>query len=299
MKILSSYYLDFEDNTTLNEQLNCLSQNSLQYLVLRSIGSKQLFSFVSKEIEEFSSQIKKSKAKIAYYDLTLEEYNINDTIKENTIFPLFVKTLDYLKILNIDCLAFNIPLFNDVVKEKELLTTVLNKYYAEAKKRGVTLVIKPNSNHESGVYAYVLKEIVKKGYILYNPLFYYLKKESSISSYRVLREYIKIVVLDDINANSKPSLLGYGEACIRDLFKRLNRDDYQSIVAVDKSMYSHLKKIVPASNKPKKGILKIFSKKPSKEYELIKKRISSNSNKVITYNDILEFYKKIIEIMSR
>lgn len=232
MKIVG--FCDFTSKDFL-EQLNTANDLKINNLFLRYFNEKLVYELEDKDIKDVNSLLKSNKKDIAIIDPLIESYDLYDVDAYEKTIEQYKQTFLVLNKLKVNKVFLRLPKVNDILAEFETVESQLTPLLDLAKKQKISLVIYPQ-DEKTNALVYILKKYRKKDLtILFDPVKIVKNGESPIVAYRLLKEYFNFLVAGDLDKKNNPELLGYGRVKIIDLFKRLNRDDYQGDIVLDEN----------------------------------------------------------------
>lgn len=299
MKPIITGFLDFNQTSSFDDQINLANKHQLDYICLRTYNNKPLIEISEKDIKDMLIQLKSAKMKIAAIDTGIKSYDIHHQQSHDKAleeFTYLVKVADKLKV---NSLFYELPLFTDVLEEYQLIESRLLPFLDIALKYGKKIILTPNHQYKANTYAYLIKKLKTNVLsVAFNPVLIMLNNESTTTSYRLLKGSIGAFIANDADHQNIPKLLGYGKTEVIVLFKKLIRDGYQGMIMIDNSFHEAL---FQESTKKQGFFSKLFSnddKKRKKEMDELSKKIFPNEEtKNVTYDDILENQIKVLNII--
>ncbi len=267
-----------QTNLTVSEQFNLLEEINHKNISLRN---------VSEEINDIKELIKNRPIKVINYDSNIKSYDLyNDEVHEQNLhlFEIEVQKAKELKAIHI---LFEIPKVKDIITECEFLENKVRDYIDVAKKYKIELVIKPTIGIKSNAYVYLLKQFKKTEIgIIYDTIHLYKNDESLLTSYRIIKPYIKVLRVADIRKNI-PVLIGYGELKLLEIFKSFLRDKYNGVVELDTNLLELIDKTEKVN----------FFKKLSKKYKINRNAKDALEDKIGTLElkDIIDNQLQVLE----
>ncbi len=299
MKPIVTGFLDFNQSSSFEEQIELATKHKLDFICLRNYNYKPMIEISEKDIKEMLIKLKAAKLKIAAIDSNIKSYDIHNQQKHDKAleeFTYLVKVADKLKINH---LFYELPLFTDVLEEYQLIESRLLPFLDIALKYNKKIILSPCNQYKSNTYVYLIKKLKTNLLsVAFNPVYIMNNGESTTTTYRLLKGNIGAFIANDADHQNNPKLLGYGKTDVIVLFKKLIRDGYTGMILIDNSFHEALFQ-EPVK---KQGFLsKIFSnddKKRQKEMDILSKKIFPNEEiKNVTYDDILENQIKVLNII--
>src|SRR5690606_4696087 len=109
------------------------------------------------------------------------------------------------KSLNAEFMYYVIPKFIDVTTDSDIILSHIKDQIAVIKKAKLDVLIKPDSGHKANTYRYLLNALKDdKIKINYDPLYFQQSKDSNITAYRLLRDFIGMFVACDVDQLGNP-----------------------------------------------------------------------------------------------
>lgn len=254
MKIIG--YCDFSSKDFL-EQLNTATNLNINNIFLRYFDDKLIYELENEDIKSITSNLKQTKKEIAVLDPLIASYDLYDTTKYEETIELYEKTFLVANKLKVNKVFLRLPIVKDILAEFETLETQLTPLLELAKKQKIALIIYPQDEKTNSL-VYILKKYRKRDIsVIFNPVQIVKNGESPIVAYRLLKDHFNFFVAADLDKKNNPELLGYGRVKIIDLFKRLNRDNYQGDIVLDQNFSDF---VTPESTKKVPWFKRLFNK---------------------------------------
>ena len=303
MKI--SAFLDML-SPTIEEQFEYAKKMKLGYISLRSVNGKKLYQLGDYDIETVNNLQRDYKIKVIELDASIEPYDCYDDLAHNEAIAKVIKVSNVANKIGVLNIVITLPTFrhlsvpdhNQVIKRIKDYSKVTDK----AKRR--LLLIR--SEEEMGGSFTIIANGAKSKYVgvIFSPEATYKSKDSITTSYRVLKSQICALRVSDF-VGKNPQLLGYGEAEILELFKRVKQDGIDEYLTLDVDfgkLVADINKITVPQEK--KGIKKFFggfvnNEKKSKEYLLFKKRLMVDESDEISHFQIIENQIQVLNKLFR
>ncbi len=226
-----SLYLDYLKSVkAIVEGAKRLSVNRLP---LRNIDDINIYDYNDEQIKQIASSFKKNKIKISLLDINVT-HDIYQPVE-------ILKIASICKEFGCRNVVINMPLTNDLAKEKTQLQKVIKSLLEEAKKEKIKLIFHPNYEINSAYHAYLIKEI-KDVSFSFNPGLCYEKHRSITTFYRLLKKRLEVVMLYDVNVDKVPALLGYGKALILDILDKLEKDKFKGQIFYDSNLEEYIER---------------------------------------------------------
>lgn len=299
MRPIITGYIDQEGLSTFEEKIKRAKSLNIVYVALRDYHNTPLIELSDKDIKGIQQLLKDERIKVSYIDTHIKPFDLYDekAFKEALDeFKYMVKFSDKFKA---SYLLLKLPIIHDVIEEWDVLSKKLEAFIDVAMRSGKKIVLEHVESYKSNVYAYIFKKIKSKELMMFlNPIIIMKHHESITTSYRLFRNKIGIVQAVDADESFNPMLIGYGKTDILSAFKKLLRDRFDGFISIDNYFYTNIFK----EPEVKPGFFKrIFSneKKKMDNYKqfLSQKIFPNEETKNVTYDDILENQKKVIEVI--
>ncbi|CCV63821.1 Xylose isomerase [Alteracholeplasma palmae J233] len=256
-----------------------------QFELVKSMELGQI-SIRSSKVEDeklLKQAIKETGLKVVNFDSELKPYDLYDEQQHLEALSFFAEKAAIAKEIKAQNIYFEIPRVKDIINEYMFVVEKLNDYLAITRKNKLNLVIKPSLGNKTNTYVYLLKQFKTKDIsMMYDTKHLYLNNESLITSYRILKPYIKVLKIADLNKENVPVLIGYGNLKLAEVFKSFIRDKYQGIVELDTNLFELIEE-------KKVGFFKKFSKKYKNELknkESLEKKLGTLDLEVVLKNQI-------------
>jgi sugar phosphate isomerase/epimerase len=299
MKQIITGFLDQEGKLKFNEQLELANKHNLDQISLRYYNQKPLIEVSDKDVKEMLALLKEHRLKVAMIDTLIKPYDVNSDNKFKEAldeFKYMIKLSDKFKT---NYLILRLPIFNDVIKEFDIIKARMHPFIDLAYKKGKKILLMPDQGYKANTYAYILKKLRSSVLLMFfDPIYFMDIHESTTTAYRLLKKKIEAFSCHDQDHQGVPKLIGYGKTDIVSLFKKLIRDRFSGFLLIDNEFY----KAVFKEPDQKEGFFKkIFSKtkkkKEAQKDELSKKIFPNEETKNVTYDDILENQVKVLHII--
>ncbi len=295
MKTIITGFFDQKDHQ-FESILQEMERLQVQHLFLRSYQGKPLLEITESEIKDILNLTKVAKIKVDAIHTMIKPYDIHAKQKHDDAideFKFMIKLSDKLKVQN---LMLELPVFQSVIEEYEIIAQRLEDYVDLAAKNNKKIMLVPATKHKANTYAYIIKKMKTNLLsVVFDPVYFMMNNESTTTSYRLLKGNISAIMAVDADHQGEPQLLGYGKTDILNIFKKLLRDGYKGYIMMD----HHFHETIFKPEIKKKGFFsKIFSneeKKKEKALMILSKRIFPNEEtKNVTLDDILENQIKVV-----
>ncbi|VEU83189.1 hypothetical protein [Acholeplasma hippikon] len=241
MKISISTFVDYL-NTTQLDQESLVEKLKLQSIVIRRVDGK---SFLSLDDLAFNNLMNFTKVKEV---LTVDPLLQNGKIYDASYLENFEKNLDLAankaKQLKSKSLIYRIPLFEDVMQDRELILTIIKRQIAIIKKYKLDVLIMPDNDHKASTYRFIFENLKdNKVKMVFHPVYLYKLKEAEITAYRLLRDYIGMFLVDDCDEFGTSRLITTGQTIeLKELFKKFITNNFEGFIVLDTGLNDVLKR---------------------------------------------------------
>jgi sugar phosphate isomerase/epimerase len=297
MKPILTGFFDNHQHINFEHMIDFTNQYGLDQLCIRSYNHKPLIEVTDSDIKLMVSALKAAKHKIAIMDSMIKPFDIHSEQKFQNALDEFKYILKIAEKLKVSHVMMELPIFSEVIQEFELINNRLEPFVDAAMKSNRKIIIKPSQGYKANVYQFIIKKMKTNQLgILYDPVYFMLNNESSVTSYRILKDKIYAFAFHDAYQQGQEALVGYGKADVVSICKKLIRDKYDGFILMDNSF-------TPGAfdlTETKKGFFsKLFSneKKKKEKYvtDLSRKIFPNEETKNVTYDDILENQIKLVK----
>ncbi|MDR2867546.1 MAG: hypothetical protein LBV55_02670 [Acholeplasmatales bacterium] len=273
-------------NTKIKEKLGHYFAFTKSLSFFQGTDLKDLY-FESLPNDEQLALFKDNKFKIKYLAIK-DTYQLSTNAPDYEI--LIKNYLNFCQKNNIANLI--IPMFDyaDFLQDLPQITQLLNNLYLLEKKTKINLIIKPNFQNDLNIF-HTLTNSVKTLKLFYSLEEMYLHNQSIVTNYRLLKNYLAIIEINDLNEKNTPELLGYGALEIIEFFKKLNRDKYEGDILYTCNIYDLYKN----SRKTNK-FMAFFHPKRVRLRSSLQDKLDLN-NQDYAFDDLFLNQIKILKIM--
>lgn len=282
---LSSYF-DYYD-WDLNKQITLFKFHELDYFILRKISNTSFLNFHNKE--EVLQKLRR--IKVGLFDPLLKPIHTDDAqsvkdLEEASEFARKLKTKNIIiKIKHFDKDSVTVSELNNYFKEIFKVTKRLN------------LIIKVDNINDIYIYNMIANELkLRRVTLIYNPALIYQKDYSPVTAYRLFKAKTGLVEVADISDEMVAMPLGFGVLDLIELFKKMFRDKYRGLVALNSNLDETFKYFgVEESQVDRK-----HKRANTKKYlEVITRLgyISHETKEEIPFEEVLEHQIKLLRIV--
>ena len=239
MKVQVSTYLDYL-KADLDTQIEMFKSLKLDGAFLRKLGGKSLLQFTEEEINKIKSFYKK--VDIVAVDPLIKSPHIdNKEALDKFKFDLELAA-NLAKDLGAINLVYRLPIFTDITKEKDIVLPIINEHLSIIRKKKLNVLIKQEKEHLSQTYRYVFENIKdSKVKFIFEPALLFQMGEAITAAFRILYDYIGVLVVDDKDPSGASRLIGTGKYLdLNDLFKRFVKKEYEGWVVLDSGLIEQI-----------------------------------------------------------
>jgi len=272
MKPILSTYLDYQD-ATLNTQLELFQKLNLTHFMIRKISGKRFYELTDIEIENYINTLKS--IKVIAVDPLMDAFNMKD-IEE---LHAYNNTLEFIvskvKKFKPTYYVYTIPKFDDQTCDYKLVLHTVKEQLKIIKKQRLKILIKFSDGHTPKIYRYIFDELnIKKNVeIMFDYVYLYKLNQAEITAFRILRNHIGMLIMDDIDKSGAGRVIGSSEnIAVADIVKRFIKRQFSGYVVLDSSLIDLLNRA-----NDKNWFSKMVLKKTKHEIKI--------------YNDFIERYR--------
>ncbi len=242
MKPIITSFIDY-NNASLNDQLDLINNLKLKHLIIRHINGKSLLLLNEDEKIELISNLKDRN--ILIIDPLIDAPNLDNDKEIEKSYEKITKASKLAKELNSEVFLLRIPKFNNFSNERNKLIEVLKKQTKIIKNHKLKTYLIFDNNNQAAVYRYILEKIKDHDLKMSFDLAYiYFNNENINTTYRLLKDYIDLIFIDDYDVNDTPRLLSHGDVYgLKSFLKELIINDYKGIVVLDSSLNEFLTQV--------------------------------------------------------
>src|SRR5690554_94142 len=271
MKSILSTFLDYQASS-LDAQLELFKKLNLNHFIMRRIGGKHFYELDDTSLDVYVSKLKD--IKVIAIDPLLEAFPM-DHIKALTAYNNTLELIvSQVKKFKPTYYIYTIPKFDDQTENLlEIIQTVKDQIKI-IKKAKLKVLIKFSDNHTPKIYRYILGALKDRNVeIMFDYVYLYKRNEAEITAYRILRNYIGMVIMDDVDKLGCGRVIGSSENIpVAQIAKRFIKRKFEGYIVLDSSLVDLL---CQANNQG--WFSKMVSKKVKHELKI--------------YNDFIERYR--------
>lgn len=273
MKPMLTTYLDYK-HASLETQLELFQKLNLSHMIIRRIDGKRFYEIDEATLDQYTTVLKQTK--IIAVDPLLEAFSMDhmpELVAYNNMLDLIagrVKKMDAAYFI------YSIPKFDESIKNYKEVVETVREQIKIIRKHKLKIFMKFSDNHTPKIYRYILDEINNKYVeVIFDYTYLYHIKEAEITGYRILRDYIGMLVMEDIDKLGSGRVIGSGENIpVSEIAKRFIKRAFDGFIILDSSLVDQLDH---ANNQG--WFSKLVSKKTKHEIKI--------------HNDFMERYKSV------
>lgn len=224
------------NKASVDTQIEWIQTLELESIALRAFYGESIIKLNEDELKKLELFLKKKS--VIMLDPLLTTYSIHD---KNSI-DAYSKSLDDIlnicKRLGVKNILYKIPKHEDIIKDAQLIVDQMKEHIKLIRKLKIGVWIQMSDHHQPNAYKYILELLDDaKIKIMYDPTYIYLEKEAEVTAYRLLRDYIGSLRIDDCDPTGSGRLVGKGGFVhIKEIAKRLIKKDFKGTVVLDSSL---------------------------------------------------------------
>jgi len=299
MKPIITAFLNSFDKNDIQEIIQLAGELKIESLSLDSLHQVPIIEASKQEIKDFQLLLKEKKIKIGIIDPQLPSYHVDKDHKHKEALDYFKAIVKISDLLKNNFIYLSLPDFEDVIDQYDILEKRILDYLDYAVQYSKKLIIHPKPNVKVNVYAYILKKM-KSPHLLFHfdPVIIMNNGDSTITAYRHMKEFIGSFVARDAKHDGNPELMGYGDANLTELLKKLSRDQYEGYFVIDNR---HFKELIDYKPKKPNFFKNLFYNEQKKHDQqmtsLATKLFPNEQTRNVTYEDILKNQIHLIKLL--
>ncbi|MDY3195401.1 MAG: hypothetical protein RBQ95_00965 [Paracholeplasma sp.] len=288
MSYISGFF-DLE-KSSLEEQLRIAKELDMKYIGLRKIDEKMIHELSESDIKRANELLKQNKLTVSVVEISYDQYHI----LEDESFSIIEKAFSNADNLHAKVVSIKLPQIDDFDTQSTMLLDWIKKVYQLTKKSKFELSFNYREGYLSGHLAYLVSNIKQINFI-YDGTMFYQNQISTTTVYRLLRNVLSSIKINDITKDFEACLIGLGNTNIIDIIKKLKRDKFKGFIMLDNNLTDYLQN--RDKSYEKKSIFTFFSKKKSNKERYLKmdSKLGLNQESQLTYGMLLKAEKTIIE----
>lgn len=280
-------YFD-QTTTSIDAQIESAKQLDIKVLSFRFFNQKTLLDIDSNDVKDLTSKLKKEKLSIQIIDSMLVYPLV--TVNKNDLTLLFQNAEN----LGTKYLIMSLPTMSSFDLQHDALIEHIKYILDETKKKHFEVIFKMQHDHAVGQIAYLINE-VKNIKLVLDPSLIYKQGSSVTTSYRILKNNIQIITINDLDKQQEPYLLGLGVVNIVDILKKSKRDKFKGLYLMDNNLLSYIENRQNVYNQKK--FLWVFStnKKEKLKYQKMDAKLNIQETDELSLMDMHKIYVSIIQ----
>lgn len=272
MKPILSTYLDYQD-ASLNTQLELLKKLNLTHFMFRKVNGKKFYELSDIEIENYIDALKSTK--VIAVDPLMDAFNMKDIEEVHAYNNTLEFIVSKIKKFKPNYFVYTIPRFDDQACDYKLVLHTVKEQLNIIKKQRLKVLIKFSDGHTPKIYRYIFDglKITKNVDIMFDYVYLYKLNQAEITGFRILRNHIGMLIMDDIDKLGSGRVIGSSEnIAVADIVKRFIKRQFNGYVVLDSSLIDLLNRA-----NDKNWFSKMVLKKSKHELKI--------------YNDFIERYR--------
>lgn len=241
MKPVISSFLDY-DNSSLDQQVELAKKLDFSHVIIRKISGLSINQLSDEAFENLCNETRLKK--IIAVDPLLDSIPLRDISRLESYNQALDQAAYRAKELKAQFLIYTFPKFIDLMGEKDSILEIIKQQVAIIKKRKVDILIKQDDQHKSQTYRYILDELKdSRVKMIFDPVYLYKIKEAMVTSLRILKDYISVLIINDVDSKYAPRLIGRGGFInLKDLIKRFIKQPFNGYVILDSGLVELISK---------------------------------------------------------
>lgn len=270
MKAILSTFLDYKQ-ASLKTQIELFNKLNLSHYMLRRIDGKAIYEMTLDELDLIYPQFEK--IRVLAVDPLLPSFHMDQIDGVDLYNQLLEDTVTRVKKFNASYYVYTIPVFDETINDYKQIVEVVTEHIKIIRKHKLKVFIKFSDKHTPKMYRYILDELRNKHVeIIFDYTYLYKINEAEVTAYRILRDYIGMLIMEDIDKIGAGRVIGSGEHIpVAQIAKRFIKKSFEGYIVLDSSLVELL-----GTAKEQGWFSKLVSKKTKHELKI--------------YNDFIERY---------
>jgi hypothetical protein len=270
MKAILSTFLDYKQ-ASLETQIDLFNKLNLSHYMLRRIDGKAIYEMTLDELDLIYPQFEK--IRVLAVDPLLPSFHMDQIDGVDLYNQLLEDTVTRVKKFNASYYVYTIPVFDETINDYKQIVEVVTEHIKIIRKHKLKVFIKFSDKHTPKMYRYILDELRNKHVeIIFDYTYLYKINEAEVTAYRILRDYIGMLIMEDIDKTGAGRVIGSGEHIpVAQIAKRFIKKSFEGYIVLDSSLVELL-----GTTKEQGWFSKLVSKKTKHELKI--------------YNDFIERY---------
>lgn len=290
----------FDQNHNFENVIETAKKHNLKTICLRKYNDKPILKIDNKILNEINNKLKKQKLTVSLIDANIYLPFYSEKLQREALND-FLTAIKISNIFKTNLIVIEIGEIIDIVEELENIIKILTPFSVLALENKKEIVIKFYEKQKTAEIAYLFRNLNNENFkVLFEPKSILRNNEAPATAYRLFRNYIGAFIAQDESADGKPELLGYGDADMINLFKRLRRDKYNYPLICDPNF---TEEDIDFTSYKHNFFMRIIKKEKKRNFEretLLKKRLFNDDfTKDITLDKILDEQIKTLRIVFR
>ena len=270
MKAILSTFLDYKQ-ASLETQIDLFNKLNLSHYMLRRIDGKAIYEMTLDELDLIYPQVEK--IRVLAVDPLLPSFHMDQIDGVDLYNQLLEDTVTRVKKFNASYYVYTIPVFDETINDYKQIVEVVTEHIKIIRKHKLKVFIKFSDKHTPKMYRYILDELRNKHVeIIFDYTYLYKINEAEVTAYRILRDYIGMLIMEDIDKTGAGRVIGSGEHIpVAQIAKRFIKKSFEGYIVLDSSLVELL-----GTANEQGWFSKLVSKKTKHELKI--------------YNDFIERY---------
>lgn len=263
---MNSFFFDTNYETILK-------RTKVTKIALKEVNKKALIKLNEEDILNVLNLLKPSRVRVGFLDFK-RVYKLSDDLELGEI-------VDITKKFVCNHVFLNIPTFNDFEEEKVLLVEKLDEIIKFFKREKIKVSFHLDYQINSAITAYLITKIKELNFIFDSAKCF--KHQKSISTYyRLIKERINVLIVNDLTNKNEPTLLLQGKGQIKEMSERLKFENYKGDVIYDFNLLDYLEN----RKKIYKKRFPLFKGKSFDNYLAIEERLGLTKESDLAYENL-------------
>lgn len=254
--------------------VNVYNDLKLVKIPLRELLNQNILDIDNNLLNEEINKLKEAKIKIGWLDLAFS-YSIKEEFD-------FDNLINLSKITSSNHLVLNLPELKEFETEKEESYQFLNNLIKTFKQAKIKVSFHIDYEINSAKLAHLITKVKGIDFV-FNPSLCLINNKSISAYYRLIKNNISLVIINDINEKKEPTLLLYGISQIKEMKERFKLDNYKGDILYDFNLFEYLEN----REKLYKKRLPFTKGKSFKAHLFIEEKLELNKQSKLTYRDLL------------
>lgn len=224
------------NKASVDTQIEWIQTLELESIALRAFNGESILNLNEDDLNKLELFLKKKT--VVVLDPLLKTYSIHDKDSVDAYSKSLEGILSISKRLGVKNILYKIPKHEDIIKDAQMMVDQMREHIKLIRKHKIGVWVQMSDHHQPNVYKYIFELLDDvKVKMMYDPTYIFLEKEAEVTAYRLLRDYIGVLRIDDCDPTGAGRLVGKGGFVrINEISKRLIKKDYRGTVILDSSL---------------------------------------------------------------